>query len=209
MDTSLFFKGIAVGLIVAPPIGPVALVCVQRTLNQGRIQGMISGLGAATADGFFAFVASFGLAVVSSFVVREQMWLRLGGGILLCFIGARVITFKLVPRTASGVRNSHVTNFASTFLLTLVNPGTFLTITAIFAGFGLVKPDMEHTSAGLLVIGVFAGSELSWVILCSVAERVLRLLGYVKLTWLSKAAGIILVVLGLVICLSLILCRQT
>jgi threonine/homoserine/homoserine lactone efflux protein len=209
MDTSLFFKGIAVGLVVAPPIGPVAVVCVQRTLSQGRIQGMISGLGAAAADGFFAFVAAFGLAVVSNFVVKEQMWLRLGGGILLCCLGARVISYKLVPRTASRARNSHVTNFASTFLLTLANPGTFLMITAIFAGFGLVKPDMEHTSASLLVIGVFAGSELSWVILCGVAERVLRLLGYGKLTWLSRAAGVILVVSGLVICLSLILCRHS
>jgi threonine/homoserine/homoserine lactone efflux protein len=146
---------------VTLPIGPVAVVCLQRTLNQGRIQGIISGFGAAAADALLAFIAAFGLAFVSSFLVKKQMWLRIVGGVLLCCLGAKVIFSKLVQQSASGVSSNPITNFISTFLLTLANPATFLTITAVFAGFGLVKSDAGYISTTILVIGVFAGSELS------------------------------------------------
>lgn len=204
MDASIFFKGVAVGLIVAPPVGPVAAVCIQRTLIQGRIQGIISGFGAATADALLAFITAFGLTFVSNFLIKEQVWLRLVGGVLLCYLGTRVILSKPTQQIASGVSRNHITNFASMFLLTLANPGTFLTLAAVFAGFGLVRPDSGYIWPSLLVGGVFTGSQLSWIVLCSAAKKVQGMFSQSKRIWLNKAAGIIIIAFGLFILLSLI-----
>jgi threonine/homoserine/homoserine lactone efflux protein len=204
MDVSIFFKGVAVGLIVAMPVGPVAALCIQRTLNQGRIQGIISGLGAATADALLAFITAFGLTFVSNFLTKEQVSLRLVGGVLLCYLGTRIILSKPMQQVASGVSRDHITNFASMFLLTLANPGTFLTLAAVFAGFGLVRPDSGYIWPSLLVGGVFTGSQLSWLVLCGTAKKVVGMFSPSKLTWLNKAGGIIIIAFGLFILLSLI-----
>jgi len=204
MDASIFFKGVAVGLIVAPPVGPVAAVCVQRTLNHGRIQGMISGLGAATADAFLASITIFGLAFVSNFLINEQVWLRLVGGGVLCYLGTRVVLCKPRQQVASGVTRNHITNFVSMFLLTLANPGTFIILAALFAGFGLVRPDSGYTWPGLLVGGVFTGSQLSWIVLCSAAKKAQGIFSQSRQAWLNKIAGIAVIAFGVFILLSLI-----
>ena len=94
MNTSLFFEGIVVGFLMATPVGPIAVLCIQRTLNQGKIHGIVSGLGAATADAIYSFIAAFGLTVISNFLFKEQIWLRLGGGIFLCYMGLKVFRAK-------------------------------------------------------------------------------------------------------------------
>ena len=94
MDIGLFFKGLVVGFLISTPVGPIGVLCIQRTLNKGRLHGIVSGLGAATADAIYGFVAAFGLTFVSNFLVKEQLWLRLVGGIFLCYMGVRVFLFK-------------------------------------------------------------------------------------------------------------------
>ena len=209
MHIGLFFKGMMTGLIVAPPIGPVALVCVQRTLSRGRIHGIISGLGAATADAILAFVVATGLAFVSSFLTEEQFWLRLVGSILICAIGVKVVLSKPLKKDNVTAGGKHIANFASGFMLTVVNPSTFLVITALFAGFGMAKQVTYQTSIALLVIGVFTGSLLSWFILCTAAEKVLGMSGHKRLALLIKATGTILVVWGTFMLLKLALCGKT
>jgi len=204
MDASIFFKGVAVGLIIAPPVGPIAAVCVQRTLDHGRIQGMISGLGAATGDAFLAFITVFGLAFASNFLVREQVWLRLVGGGLLCCLGALIVLRKPTQKVAWGLGSNHIANFVSMFLLTLANPGTFITLAALFAGFGLIRPDSDNVWRGLLVGGVFTGSQLSWTVLCSAANKVQGMFSQSKRTLLNKITGVVVIVFGLFILLSLI-----
>jgi len=204
MDAGIFVRGVAVGLVVAPPIGPVAAVCVQRTLNYGKIQGMISGFGAATADALLAFITAFGLTFVSNFLIKEQIWLRLAGGVLLCYLGIRFVLYKPTQQVASGLGRNHIANFASMFLLTLANPGTFITLAAVFAGFGLVRPDSGYIWPGLLVGGVFTGSQLSWIVLCTAAKKVHGMFGQSKRAWLNKIAGIVVIAFGLFILLSLL-----
>ncbi|HUW19478.1 MAG TPA: LysE family transporter [Sedimentisphaerales bacterium] len=204
MDSSIFFKGIVVGFLVATPLGPIAVLCIQRTLNEGKIHGMVSGLGAATADALYGLIAAFGLTFVSNFLVKEQLWLRVGGGILLCYMGGRIFLSRPVQRAASGNGASYTNNYISTFLLTLANPGTFIAFAAMFAGFGLVQANGHYASAGLLVAGVFVGSEIWWLILSSVAATFLQRLGYGKLSWLNKIAGIVIAGFGLFVLLSLI-----
>src|SRR5215218_4462513 len=85
MDSSLIFRGFILGFAIAAPVGPIGLLCIQRTLNQGQPVGLASGLGAATADAFYGAVAAFGLTLVSAFLIEQQFWLALLGGLFLCY----------------------------------------------------------------------------------------------------------------------------
>ncbi len=95
MDFSLIVRGFILGFAIAAPVGPIGLLCIQRTLNQGQLVGLASGLGAATADAFYGAVAAFGLTLVSAFLVEQQFWLALVGGLFLCYLGVR--TFLRQP----------------------------------------------------------------------------------------------------------------
>ena len=90
MEMGLLFKGIVIGVVIAMPVGPVGTLCVQRTITQGRINGFLTGLGATIADVVFGFIAAFGLTAVSNFLIDQQDWIRLLGGIIICLIGLQV-----------------------------------------------------------------------------------------------------------------------
>ena len=99
-DLIFFFKGLLVGLAIAAPVGPVAIVCVRRTLVQGRISGLMSGLGAATADLVYGLIAAFGLAVVADTLMCCKSWIEIGGALLLFFLGIR--TFRSITKNLKG-----------------------------------------------------------------------------------------------------------
>jgi threonine/homoserine/homoserine lactone efflux protein len=205
MDTALFLKGIVIGFLISIPVGPIAVLCIQRTLNEGKIHGMASGLGAATADAVYGFIAASGLTFISKFLVKEQIWLRLAGGLFLCYMGVGVFRSKLVQRASSENGASHFRSYVSALLLTLANPATFLALAAVFAGLGVVEVRVQYSSVGLLVGGVFIGSGLWWFILNSVTGVFLGKLGYARLTWLNKISGIIIIGFGLFVLASLVI----
>lgn len=204
MVTGIFFKGLVVGFLVATPVGPIGLLCIQRTLSEGKISGLVSGLGAATADAVFGLIAALGLTFISSFLVKEQLWLRLFGGLFLCYLGVR--TFLSKPTEASSANApSHISNYGSTFLLAFTSPITILVFAAVFAGLGVVISGTHYFSVGLSVAGVFIGSALWWFMLCGAAGILREKISYGKSTKLNKISGIIITVFGLVILLFLIL----
>lgn len=204
MNIGLFLKGLLVGFLISTPVGPIGVLCIQRTLNKGKLHGIVSGLGAATADAIYGFVAAFGLTFVSNFLVKEQMWLRLVGGIFLCYMGVRVFLFKSEQRTAPGDSTSYVRDYMSMFFLTLTNPITFFAFAATFAGLGLVSLIEHHIAALLLVAGIFVGAGLWWLILSGITATFLRKLLYSRPAWLNKISGIVIIVFGLFVLLTLI-----
>jgi threonine/homoserine/homoserine lactone efflux protein len=164
MDPTFFLKGIAIGFSIAAPVGPIGLLCIRRSLAGGQWVGLATGLGAATADAAYGLVAAFGLTAVSDFLVGQRFWLGLLGGAFLCYLGARTFAQKPAEQAAEARGDSLLAAYASTFLLTLTNPMTILSFVAVFAGFGLgSSPD--YLAATTLVIGVFAGSALWWLLL--------------------------------------------
>ena len=100
MTFILFLKGVIVGLSMAVPVGPIGILCIRRTLLEGRLSGFVSALGLATADVVFGCIAGFGLTFISEFLISQQVWLRLIGGLFLCVIGLRVLLTKFVEREA-------------------------------------------------------------------------------------------------------------
>jgi len=170
----MFFKGILLGLSVAAPIGPINLLCIQRTLSRGRLHGFVSGLGAATADTLYGLIAALGLTAVSALLLRQQVWLQLLGGLFLLGVGLKTALTAPVDRAAAPTVGSGLARaYCSVLLLTLANPATILLFFAVFSALGLGGAAGGTGGAVLLVLGVFTGSAVWWLFL-SLAAGLLR-----------------------------------
>jgi threonine/homoserine/homoserine lactone efflux protein len=198
LDAALLLKGVIIGLSIAAPVGPIGVLCIRRTLAEGRRAGLASGLGAATADAIYGCIAVFGLTFISGFLVSQQTWLRLIGGLFLCYLGARALLTRPAerPAAASGVGLSGV--YASTFILTLTNPMTILSFAAVFAGLGLANTGGDYVSALLLVGGVFLGSASWWLLLSGGVSLFRDRFGTSGLTWVNRVSGVVIIAFGVV-----------
>jgi threonine/homoserine/homoserine lactone efflux protein len=167
---SLLIRGFALGFAIAASPGPIFFLCLRRTLLRGWRVGFLSGLGVATADGFYAAIAVFGVAAVATFLVGGARWLALVGGAALIVLGLRSIIERPPiaqeqgPTTARGIAWA----YASTLGLTITNPATIISFAALAAalGAGLSGGALRPS---LVVVGVFAGSATWWAILAAMA----------------------------------------
>ncbi|MBV9378861.1 MAG: LysE family transporter, partial [Alphaproteobacteria bacterium] len=158
------FKGVMVGVVIAVPVGPVGVMCVRRTIFEGREAGFISGLGAATADALFGCIAAFGLTFVSDWLIGYHQWLRIAGGCYLLYVGGRaLLAAPEARRTSEPDTEGLLRAFLSTFVLTLTNPITILAFLGIFSALGLSGADATFARAAILVLGVWLGSLLWWL----------------------------------------------
>ena len=175
------------------------MLCIRRTLADGWRVGLVTGLGAATADACYGLLAASGLTLAAAFLVGQQAWLSLLGGLFLCYLGVKTLLAKpaeatvKVTRPAAGLLGA----YASTVFLTLTNPITILSFVAIFAGLGLGSRDGSLLSAGLLVAGVFLGSASWWLLLSAAVSRLRARLGPTALLWVNRAAGLVILAFGL------------
>jgi threonine/homoserine/homoserine lactone efflux protein len=194
----MFLKGIAIGFSIAAPVGPIGLLCIRRSLAEGILAGLMTGLGAATADAAYGCVAGFGLTAVSRLLVRQQFWLGLFGGIFLCYLGGRILTSKPPKESAQLGCGSLLSAYASTLLLTLANPLTIISFAAVFAGFGLGSASSsDYFAASLLVAGVFMGSAIWWLFLCSGVATFRRNMSASTLRGINYFSGCLLLGFGL------------
>lgn len=203
MDLSFFLRGLIVGFSIAAPVGPIGVLCIRRTLVEGRISGLVSGLGAATADAIYGCVAGFGLAFISNFLVSQWVWFRIIGGGFLCFLGVRTFLSKPAENVASAKGNGLIGSYVSTFFLTITNPMTILSFAAIFAGLGIGSSGGSYVSAGVLVIGVFIGSAIWWVILSGGISILRTRFNSHRMLWVNRISGIMIAGFGLFALLSL------
>jgi threonine/homoserine/homoserine lactone efflux protein len=199
-------KGLIIGLSIAVPVGPIGVLCIRRTLAEGRMVGFFSGLGAATADGLYGAIAGFGLTFLVDFIIGKQIWLRLIGGGLLCILGVKTFFSKPAEQGPSAEGSSLRNAYLSTFFLTLTNPMTILFFTAVFAGLGLgVENTGDHyLLAGILVLGVFIGSASWWLVLSNFTGILKGLLNVERLQWLNRISGLIIMGFGLFAFLGLL-----
>jgi threonine/homoserine/homoserine lactone efflux protein len=161
--TTAFLKGAGIGLAIAAPVGPIGVLCIRRSLAEGRAIGFATGLGAATADGAYGAVAAFGLTAVSNALVSSRFWLALAGGIFLCYLGVRTYFSRPAENNVSSNRSNWWTAYGSTLLLTLTNPMTILSFVGIFAGLGVRLAEPRNALG--MVAGVFLGSAAWWLVL--------------------------------------------
>jgi threonine/homoserine/homoserine lactone efflux protein len=162
---TVFAKGLLFGFLLAASVGPMWVLCFRRTIAQGPLAGLASGMGIAVADGFYGAVAAFGLTAISGFLLRHSFWIGLVGGLFLVYLGIKMLLSRPSVDESPQERVGHLQAFLSTLGLTLANPPTILAFAAIFAGLGLVTGD--YGSATLVVAGVFLGSASWWLILAA------------------------------------------
>jgi threonine/homoserine/homoserine lactone efflux protein len=190
-------KGIAVGIVIAVPVGPVGVMCVRRTIFEGKLAGLVSGLGAATADALFGFIAAFGLTFVSDWLIGYHQWLRIAGGCYLLYIGGSALLAEPEAKQSSEPdAEGLLRDFLSTFALTLTNPITILAFLGIFSALGLNGADATFSRAAILVLGVWLGSLLWWLGLTFGLGSLLRSFDARHLKWINRASGVILLLSG-------------
>jgi len=198
MDLGFFLRGLIIGFSIAAPVGPIGILCIRRTLAEGRASGLLSGLGAATADALYGCVAGFGLTVVSGFLVGQRFYIQLIGGIFLLALGIKTLRSVPAERAAAASGTGLAASYASTLLLTLTNPMTILSFAGIFAALGVADTGGDLSAAALLVLGVFIGSAAWWLLLSGGVGLLREKLTSGVLSWTNRLSGIILVIFGVI-----------
>lgn len=201
-------KGIGIGFAIAAPVGPIGLLCIRRTLLDGRTAGLATGLGAATADGVYGLTVAAGFAA-TGILVRYADPLALAGGLLVAFLGLMSLkgffcgpdTQEPKPVGSVGAYRGIVTAWATTFVLTLSNPMTILAFIGMVAALGSATSG-NPAAPYWLVIGVFSGSAMWWLLLVQIAHLAGGRMTASATRWLDLASGSILLVWGLWIALG-------
>jgi len=194
---NFFIKGIVIGFSIAAPVGPIGILTIKRSLDHGPMAGFVTGLGAATADAVYGCVAGFGLTVISNLLLGFQTWFLLAGGLFLCGLGISTLKQKSPERVKDApIFKGYIPAYLSAFFLTLTNPMTIMAFMAIFAGLGLGAAPKASAGALSLVMGVFLGSCLWWMILTFGVGLLKQRLNAKFLAWTNRAAGVILLVFG-------------
>ncbi len=204
MGFEILLRGLTVGLIASITLGPVGVMCIQRTLSKNRQSGFVSGLGAATADSIFAILAYFFIAVISSVIESHMQILKIVGGICVVIVGVNIFLKNPVVqirRNRAGKSNLWQ-DYASTFILTLTNPGFMLWLLVIFSAFNVGSAEMgrltfSQMKTGLLMIaGFFGGAVTWWFLLTSVISLLRKRFRPRHLLWINRIAGVLIAVLG-------------
>jgi threonine/homoserine/homoserine lactone efflux protein len=209
MSIYLLIEGILIGLVVAVPVGPLGLLCINRALMLGPVYGLCSGLGVATADAIAAGIAALGITLISGFLMDYQLLLRFIGGIVLCYLGYRIFRTEPVSRVPIKTVNGLLSAFATTFFLTLSNPVTILSFVAIYAGWHVPSLRGQYVAAATLTAGVFTGSTLWWVGLFLGLTAFHEKFDLRFLFWVHRVSGAVIASAGVVVLLSLSPLKQS
>jgi threonine/homoserine/homoserine lactone efflux protein len=196
MSFTFLLKGLAIGFSIAAPVGPIGVLCIRRSLRDGMAAGLATGLGAATADAAYGAVAGFGLTAVSGFLIGQRHWIGLLGGAFLCYLGVRTLLSRPAAESAPGPGVGLAAAYGSTLLLTLANPATILSFVVIFAAFGL-GARVDYPAASSLVVGVFLGSGLWWLILSGGVGLVRSRVSAAWMLAVNRISGAVLLAFGL------------
>jgi threonine/homoserine/homoserine lactone efflux protein len=191
-------KGIMIGLLASIPLGPIGVICIQRTINKGRASGFFSGVGAATADTIFAVIAGFSLTFIINFIEEKQRILEVIGGIIVILLGIK--TFYTNPvaqlRRHKKQQNKLIEDFLSVLLLTVTNPFAIFLFVGLFATLGLAY-NGENIGLSLIALaGVFLGGTLWWFTLSSLVNMFRKKFRLKQLWWINKIAGAVIFILG-------------
>jgi len=196
----ILYKGIIIGILVSAPMGPVGLLCIQRTLNKGPWHGFFSGVGAAFSDVFYAGITCIGLGIVIDFIVKNQDILQIIGGILLLIYG--IYTFQSNPsRNLQRPKEFSITSYSqdtvSAFFLTLSNPFIIFLYIALFARFNFFSTDEKLFSILSGLLSILLGALGWWAIITFLAGKLRKRINVRGLWILNKIVGSVIILLSI------------
>jgi threonine/homoserine/homoserine lactone efflux protein len=203
MDFVFFVRGLMIGFSIAAVVGPIGVLCIHRTMQKGFLYGLVTGMGAATADGIYGCVAAFGITVIITLLIHQIAWIHLIGGLFLIYLGIRAALSRPAERAASAQASNFLGAYLATLLLTLTNPLTILSFTAVLAGLGVGIGGNSVSTALLVVCGVFLGSGLWWVLLAGGVSLLRARVNECWLLWSNRISGSVIVLFGVYALVSL------
>lgn len=202
----ILIKGIIIGLMASIPLGPIGVMCIQRTLSKNRKAGFVSGLGATAADMVFALIAFFSLSVVMVFIEDNMQILKILGGISVIIVGMTIFLKNPViqiRRNRAGKGDNLWSDFLSVFFITFTNPAFILIFVALFAAFGISNNGLPFNDGLLMIVGVGSGSALWWFSLTFGVNLLRSRFRPRHLLWINRITGAVIVILGAATILSI------
>ena len=195
-----FLQGVLVGLGASIPLGPIGVLCVQRTLSKGRISGFISGMGAAFVDTFYAALAAIGLAYIQGLFKAHENYFLCFGGLLVIFIGLKIyLTNPVKQIRQTNTKKHRLEDFISVVILTISNPATLFLILGLFALVGLnINVDSGSMTISTVLWGVFVGAGFWWYSLSTGISLFRKKFRLKQLRMINRVSGIIIMALGLI-----------
>ena len=202
-------KGIIVGIAVTAPVGPLGILCIQRTINRGFFSGLVTGIAAAFADILYAIIAGFGVSVIADFLEVNQLVIRIIGGIIVTSLGIRIYISNPAKqyRRQKTQKRTYISDFISGFLITITNPIVIIVFGAVFASLGLDKAE-SGKSVVITILGVFTGAVGWWFSLTILVNIFRDKINFRKLWWINKITGVLVVVFGLGIIVSVLFIKK-
>ncbi len=198
-----FVRGAVVGFALAAPIGPVAVLCIRRALARGLFQALVVGLGAALADAAFGAAAGLGITVVATFVREYETVIGTAGGLLVLVLGVTTYRAPVVVSGCAVAVNNLGRDFAAAFSMAITNPATMIAAVGLFAAFGPIDIGVALKAALWLILGVFAGSAVWWLILAGVVSRLRERFIASGLPWLNRVSGSVIALSGFLVLATL------
>ena len=201
---STIVEGITIGLCTSIPVGPIAILIIQRTLQKGRMHGFTSGLGAATSDTFYALLAIVGLSVVLSFIEENKLIIQIIGSAIMVIFGVYIFfqnPAKNIEKS-KGEKSSYWVDYITSFSLTLSNPLMIFLYIGLFAQYNFVTSESHFIEIAIGIISVFVGAGLWWFLLTLLASIFRKRFNIRGLWILNKATGCLIFVIALVALIS-------
>ena len=200
-----FISGMLVGFFVALPVGAVAMICINRSLQFGQTSGYYSGLGAAAADMLYGFIAIYGLTAVSGQLLQNQPVLQLAGGLCIIFIGVKMMTKKKMSSEENTPvdHETNVKDFVTTFIVTLSNPMTLIAFIAALSNIHSLFDEINFIKSTIIVSGIFCGSLLWWLILVNLALRFKKYISDTYIHRINIGSGFVISCFGLYLILTI------
>ncbi|HSQ39513.1 MAG TPA: LysE family transporter, partial [Anaerolineales bacterium] len=195
----LLLQGLILGFSIAAPVGPIGVLCIRRTLAEGRLTGFLSGLGAATADMLYGAIAAFGLTAIMNLLVDQQSWLRAVGGLFLLYLGIRTFLTKPSAESAPSRGMGWLSAYVSTFFLTVTNPMTILSFIGMFSAILPTDGASSAASSVSLVLGVFLGSAAWWLALSGLVSLFRERFTPAWMQLVNRVSGVVITVFAIII----------
>ena len=189
MDPWLLAKAFAIGLAVAAPVGPMAMLCISYTLTRGRPAGLAFGAGIAAADGTYAAVAAFGITALTSVLITASLWVKLIGSLVLIYLGVKIAMRRPSTTTSDAAGGPRFKLFTTAYALTLANPPTILFFASLFAS---VSALVSFTESVLFSAGVLVGSLAWWIVLTTLVARTAARLTPPLVVWINRCSALTL-----------------
>lgn len=191
-------KGFLVGMCASAPIGPIAILVVQKSLSKGHKAGFVSGLGASVVDTFYAFIAIFALAFAQKLIEQHQNLILLAGGSVLILVGISMAfsnPFRKMKK--DGKSRVSTKDFGQAVIMGISNPMAIFVMFTLFAFFGLAKDSPQTWSVAPILISVSLGSVTYWFSISWILSRFAKNFRMRTILWISRITGAVIVIIGI------------